>query len=146
MAADSLALAALAVVGLADALYFTLVTYRLVRPDSRWLPRVCRMDEATCARVVDTPYARVLGLPNAVYGMAWYALVLASALAPGPFVAAGGRPALVAVAALTVLLSAYLAWALLARLRVACVLCFLGHGVNVAIAALLALGALTQGA
>lgn len=133
-------LLALAAVGFLDALYFVLVTYRVIPPDPRWLPNVCRMDEATCARVVDTPYARVFGLPNAVYGLAWYAIVgaaAAGALASGalPFCA----PLVVASAA-TVAFSAYLAWSLLVKLRTPCPLCFLGHGVNAAILAALVAG------
>lgn len=136
------ALLALAAVGVLDALYFVLVTYGVARPDTKWVPRFCRMDEASCARVLDTRYARVLGLPNAVYGLAWYAVVGAAAT-----LASLGEPLpcapLLAGSAATVLLSAYLAWALLARLRVPCPLCFLGHAVNAALLAALALACLT---
>jgi uncharacterized membrane protein len=125
----------LGVIGLVDATYFVLVSYRAMRPDPRWMPRVCRMDEATCARVVDTPSARILGLPNAVYGVAWYAVAIGAGAA---ILVKGSLPlcwAYVAVAAATVLLSAYLAWALVVRLHTPCVLCFVGHGVNVGLLA-----------
>lgn len=138
-----LGLAALALVGLANALFFISVTYRWVRSDAPWLPRVCRMDEGTCARVVDTPQARVFGLPNSVLGAAWYLVVLAAA---GQALATGSLRyclPLLLVAAFTVVFSAYLAWALVAQLRIVCVLCFLGHGVNVALLALLAWACLT---
>lgn len=130
-------LAVVATVGLLDALYFVLVTYRWMRPDPRWLPRVCRMDDATCARIVDTPEARVLGLPNSVYGVAWYGVVLAAAArafaGPLPW-----KVPLVLAAGGTVVFSAYLAAVLVFRLRAPCPLCFLGHACNVAILALLA--------
>lgn len=133
------ALVALAVVGALDALYFVLVDQRKIPPDPRWLPPVCRMDEATCVQIIDTPYARVLGLPNAVYGLTWY-LLLASlaawALVTGELLLC--VPLLV-VAGLTVLLSAYLAWALLVKLETVCPLCFLGHGINAAILVVLLL-------
>lgn len=138
-AASAGALAALALVGLLDALYFVGVTYRWLRPDAPWLPRVCRMDGATCARVVDTPEARFFGLPNSVLGAAWYLLVLAAA---GQALATGSLPhclPLLLVAAFTVAFSAYLAWALLVRLRAPCPLCFLGHAVNVGLLVLLLL-------
>lgn len=131
----ALVLASLAVLGLLLSLYFTTVTYRWIPPDARWLPRVCRMDERTCARIVDTREARALGVPNSVLGLAWYAVLLAAALgAPVP------RAALVAGALAAAALSVWLAWALVFRLRVACVLCFAGHAVNVAVLVLVLLG------
>ena len=128
------ALLGLGTLGALDALYFTLVTYHLVRPDAAWLPRICRLDEGACARIVDTPEARVLGVPNALVGLGWYVALGAAALLGLPSCAW-----LLAGAAAAVALSAYLAWALLRKLRVACALCFLGHGVNVAVFAVLAL-------
>lgn len=122
-------------VGFLDALYFVLVTYRLLKPDAPWLPRFCRMDEATCPSIVDTRYARVLGVPNALLGLAWYW----SAGAFGLAALWGGAPSMclpfLAAGLATVALSAYLAWALVARLHLACSLCFLGHGLNALILA-----------
>jgi hypothetical protein len=46
-------------------------------------------------------------------------------------------PALLLAAAGTVGFSAWLAWALVVRLRVLCPLCFLGHGINAGIAAVM---------
>jgi uncharacterized membrane protein len=72
-----------------------------------------------------------------VYGAAWYAIVAAAA---GTALAGHGTPfclPLLTVAVATVLLSLYLAWVLLVRLKTPCVLCFLGHTVNVAILGLL---------
>lgn len=138
--------ATLAVLGLANAVFFTAVTYRWVRPDPRWLPRVLCMDEQTCARVVDTPQARLfLGVPNSVLGAAWYVVVLAAA---GQALATGAMPVayclpLLAASLATVVVSAYLAWVLVARLRAPCALCFLGHGVNASLLVLLTLACLT---
>lgn len=128
------ALLVLAVLGFLDALWFALLTYRVLPPDTPFVPRFCRMDEATCARVVDAPEARALGLPNAVYGLAWYVAVGAWAVAP---VASAHAP-LVAIATFTVAFSAWLAWRLLFVLRTPCPLCFLGHGVNAGILVALA--------
>ncbi|MGH2670381.1 MAG: vitamin K epoxide reductase family protein [bacterium] len=119
MPADPLgsALVALAAIGLADALYFV-----IARPP-----------------VVRGPYARVLGLPNPVYGLAWYGVVLVAGTAR----LLGGRiplcAVLLAVAAGTVALSAFLAWALVVRLRTPCLFCFAGHLVNAALLVVLAL-------
>lgn len=127
------ALAAAALVGLADALYFVAVTYRWIAPDAAWVPRACRMDEATCARIVDTRYGRALGLPNAVFGAVWYL----AALATGAWLAVhGALPScgpLLVVAAGVVLFSVYLLWALVQQLAVDCPLCYLAHGLNLVI-------------
>lgn len=123
----------LALAGLAVSLYFTGVVYGWMRPDARWIPRVCRMDEEACASVVDTAYGRLLGTPNAVYGIAWYMGVAGLALQQ---LATGVQPPcglLILAAAGVVMFSIYLAWALVQKLDVHCPLCFASHGVNVAI-------------
>ncbi len=131
----------LALAGLAIAAYFTGVSYRLIAPDAFFIPRRCRLGEATCARVLDTPRARVFGVPNSLLGTAYYLAVIGLAIAGG----AGAAPGWVLVAyrltALgTVALGAYLSWSLLFLTRVPCVLCFTAHAINLAIALLVWLG------
>lgn len=84
-------------------------------------------------RILDTPYARVFGLSNAAYGLAWYVILGALAtwaLITGELLLCVG---LMVVAAGTVLLAVYLIWALLVKLETICPLCLLGHGVNASI-------------
>ncbi len=130
----------LAIVGIADAAYFVGVSYRWFAPDARWIPQVCRMEEETCATIIDTRYGRAIGgLPNAVYGMAWYLIVLGLA---GVILTIGYVPActlFLLAAAGTVMFSVYLIWALVEKLDVACPLCYLGHGLNLAILVTLAI-------
>jgi uncharacterized membrane protein len=135
-------LALLALAGLAIAGYFTGVSYRLIAPDTPFIPRRCRLGAATCARVLDSPQARVFGLPNSLLGMAYYAAVIGLVLAGGPGAASG--PLLLGfrlVALGTVALGAYLSASLLFITRVPCILCFTAHGINLAIALLMWLGA-----
>ncbi len=130
-------LAIAALVGLADALYFVGVTYGLLRPDASWIPRVCQMSEDTCATITETRYARVFGLPNAVFGAVWYLIVLGLA---GVVLSRGSLPyctLFLLAAAGVVLFSVYLIWALVQRLDVFCPLCYLGHGLNFSIMVLL---------
>lgn len=119
----------LALVGLIISSYFTAVAYRWVAPDAPWVPPVCRLDEGTCATVVDTPRARVFGVPNSVLGQLWYV-----ALAGGVLTGAVDRPALepwfLAGSLATVLLGLYLTWSLLFVTRVNCRLCFASHALN----------------
>lgn len=113
-------LLALAVVGAAISFYFTLAYYGKV--ESRQVPALlCRRAERSCVTILDTPYARLLGVPNAVVGLGFYlltgavaGLALAKAL-PGWLWWVN-----LAAAAATVLAAPYLVWALVARLKVWC--------------------------
>jgi uncharacterized membrane protein len=130
--------AVFALVGILDSLYFVLVAYRWMRPDPRWMPPVCRMDGNTCARIVDTPQGHLFRVPNGLVGLAYYGLVLAAAT--DAFVAGTWRGCLLLLTAagLALATSVYLAWALLARLKVTCALCLLGHALNLGLVLLLA--------
>ena len=130
----------LSVAGLLIATYFTAVAFRWVRPDVRWVPSFCRMDEQTCASIVFTPQARVFFVPNSVLGQLFYLAVMLGAVlgwlnGPEPL------PAVYVVAsALTVSLGIYLSYALLFVNRVACPLCFTSHGINLVIFLVLMFG------
>ena len=125
------ALVGLAAVGLLIASYFTAVAYRWMRPDARWIPPVCRLGEATAARV--------FGVPNSLLGQIYYASLLAGAPA-GALDEPRLRIAWLAASLVTVGLGAYLTWSLLFVTRVACVLCFTSHAINAVIFGLLLLG------
>ena len=77
----TLGIGLLAAVGLTIASYFTAVAYRWMKPDVRWIPSFCRLEERTCASVVFTPSARVFGPPNSLLGQVFYAALLAGAAA-----------------------------------------------------------------
>ena len=134
-----LAVTSLSIAGLMIASYLTAVSYRWMEPDAAWLPAVCRLDERTCASVVFTPQARLLGPPNSVLGQFYYAVLIVAAVA-GVLDTAPWSYGLLAAAAATVGLAAYLAYALLWVLRVRCPLCFASHAINVAIFSLLLYG------
>lgn len=134
------AVVVLAAAGVLVALYFALVRYRVVPPNTRWVPAVCRMDEDTCAKVVDSEYGHLFGLPNAVLGLAWYLLAGVAGVAGLTLGAFPLCATLVLVAGVTVLVSVYLAWALVARLRTHCPLCYASHLLNAALLALFVVG------
>ena len=126
-------LLSLTVVGLLISTYFTAVAYRWIRPDVRWVPSFCRMDEHTCASIVFTPQARVFFVPNSLLGQLYYVGILFGVVF-GWIGGAGPSPvSYVAASALTVCLGLYLSYALLFVNRVACPLCFTSHGINLAI-------------
>ncbi len=133
-----LAIGLLAAVGATIASYFTAVAFRWTKPDVRWIPAFCRLEERTCATVVFTPSARVFGPPNSLLGQAFYAALLAGAAA-GWLTDPRFWPLYLAASLVTVGLGAYLSYALLFVLRVPCPLCFASHGINAVICGLLLL-------
>jgi len=101
-------------------IHFILVYYGHV--ESREVPAaLCRREERSCTTILRTPYARIFGVPNAVLGLAFYALTLAVAA----LMATSALPRWLwqvnlAAAAASVLLAPYLIWALVTRLKTWC--------------------------
>lgn len=110
----------LAVLGAAVSLYFTLAYYGKL--ESREVPAVlCRREEGSCVTILHTPYARLLGVPNAVVGLGFYLLTgMAAALALREALPLWLWRANLVAAAGTVLAAPYLVWALVARLKIWC--------------------------
>jgi uncharacterized membrane protein len=113
-------LLALALGGLALAVYFTLIYYRLIPPDSGSMPRFCRLGEGTCGSVVFSRYGRVFGFPNSLLGLVFYlglGGVAVSRLVSGTYAA---LDLLLAAAVASLLLAAYLVYSLFVKLRTPC--------------------------
>ena len=116
-----------------------------------WLtgPEVCLMEDGGCAVLFRSPRSRLLGVPNALLGIALYAL-----LAVGLTL---GWPAwlLFGMTLPAVAMSAFLGYSLLTR-KLQCRICWTGHVANAVLAVLLlarvigsldiAIGVLAQGA
>ena len=98
-----------------------------------WLtgPEVCRLEDGGCAVLFRTPRASLLGVPNALLGVALYALLALGLLR--------GWPALwlFVMTLPAVAMSAFLGWSLLSR-GLQCRICWTGHFANAALALLLA--------
>ena len=125
----SIAIVVLSLVGLWNAFYFTFAYYGRVKK-ARWIPEIlCAREGSSCVTVVQTPYARVVGLPNSLLGIIYYAVLIlwtaVSALAPAWFIWL-----LIAASAVTVVLGFYLVYALNVKLRTHCPLCYMGHAIN----------------
>ncbi len=136
----TLAVGLLAAVGLVISSFFTAVAYRWMKPDARWIPVFCRLQERTCASVVFTPSARVFGPPNSLLGQVFYLALLVGAVS-GWLTDPRLRPLYLGASLVTVGLGVHLSYALLFVLRVPCPLCFTSHGINAVICGLLLLGA-----
>lgn len=130
----------LSLVGIWDAIYFTFAYYGRVE-NARWVPEIlCAREGSSCVTVVKTQYARVLGWPNSLFGIAYYLALIGWMLFPvGWTVAVDAhvpgfsfllRILLTTASAVTVILGAYLVYALRAKLHTHCPLCYLAHTIN----------------
>jgi uncharacterized membrane protein len=110
--------------GLWISFYFTGVYYRWFKPDVNWIPQVCRLEEKSCLTVLGTPRAKFFGLPNSVFGLAAYPILMLDA-------AWLDMPQVSLFLVLAMLgRSIYLAYSLLFITRIPCPLCFTTHAVN----------------
>ena len=125
--------------GLLISVYFTLVYYGLVKAEAPYIPRVCRLEESSCQSLLHRPEARLFWLPNSVLGLVFYLLVIASSL-PARGLPPGLESVVLRASAVTVCVSVYLAYQLLAKLRVRCVLCLASHAINACLFLLLLKG------
>ena len=131
----SILLLLLTAIGLVISSYFSAIAYHWVQPNARWIPSFCRLGEQTCASIVFTPRARVLGPPNSVLGQIFYVALLGGVVfgwLDGPLLAG-----YLAASSVTVGMAVYLSYSLLFITKVPCVLCFTSHAINVAIWGLL---------
>lgn len=125
--------------GFLISLYFTLVYYGKMRAEQPFLPRVCTLGSSSCQELIRRPEARLLGLPNFVLGLFFYAAVVAEAVLPR-----GSAPsleaALLVAAGGAVVLGLVLSYVLIVRLRTNCILCFASHAINLLLFVLLVAG------
>lgn len=119
--------AALSLIGLFISLYFMLVFHKLTPPDATYIPKFCRLDQGACETILNTPQACLLGVPNFYPGILFYLLVIAFRCLPI------AEELMITVAGFAVLVSLYLAYSLIFKLKVSCVLCFASHLINLLI-------------
>lgn len=120
-------MALLAVAGWAFSFYFLMVVRGKMAPNVWWMPPVCRMSEGTCNTLVETPYGKIIGKPNAFWGALFYPLILVLLIS----VAFGklASASLLILGAFSLTMSFYLVWGLY-RLRTPCPVCFATHAIN----------------
>jgi len=138
----------LSLAGLVNALYFTFAYYGRIKK-ARWVPEIlCAREGSSCVTVVQTPYARVFGLPNSLLGIVYYSFLIvwaSTGLVFGPIVGFVGRIAPLSIWAIlgasvvTLVLGFYLVYALRRKLHTHCPLCYLGHAINATLLVLIIL-------
>ncbi len=122
-----LLLSSFALAGLIIASYFSLVYFRIIEADNKWVPAFCRMEKGKCMRILAAREAKVLGVPNSVFGLLYYGAIL--------FVPIDSIEVLFLIASIfSVGLGMYLVHALVYRLKTHCPLCYTAHGINLIIA------------
>src|SRR5271157_2193344 len=127
----------LSLAGLTDALYFTFAYYGRIKK-ARWVPEIlCAREGSNCVTVVQTPYARVFGVPNSLLGMVYYLLLILWAVVARRMPAV--EWALIGASAGTVMLGSYLIYSLRRKLHIDCPLCYAAHGINALLLVLLIL-------
>lgn len=143
LVSDSIVVLSLA--GLANALYFTFAYYRRIKK-VRWVPEIlCAREGSSCVTVVQTPYARVFGVPNSLLGIFYYLVLIGwVSIGHNAQVRIGTERhsfigLLITASVVTVLLGFYLIYALRAKLHTHCPLCYTGHAINAALLVLLLL-------
>ena len=134
---ERIALATLSSIGLLISVYFTLVYYRLIASDSRFLPRFCTLSEGSCRTILDAPQARLFGLPNSLIGLFYYAILLFFVLNVWVGVPMESARWMFVASLVASVVGLTLADTLIRTLKTTCVLCFTSHGINIIISVLL---------
>jgi uncharacterized membrane protein len=127
----AIALISLSTIGFLISLYFALVHRNIIRPDATWIPAFCRIDEQSCGSILRTPEAKIIRIPNFYLGIGYYVLLIVLCFFPS--LIKEFLLELRTLSGFTVFVGAVLAYTLIWRLRVSCVLCFTSHAINLAL-------------
>jgi len=129
----------LALLGLADSSYLALVHYGVISPATMETSAACNLAAGSCANVIESAQSTFLGVPHALLGASYFALVASAAMIRlligrwyAPWEMLGFLVAGLAF-------SAYLTQELILRLHVPCAFCLTAHAINALIVALYAI-------
>ncbi len=123
-------------IGFLISLYFTLVYLDISIPLVDSVANFCRLDTRQCQKVLETESSHLFGMGNFILGLFYYGVLLIYLILPAS-VAWVFFILIVMMCWSVVILSLYLAYELVYILKIPCRLCFISHGINVAIALLI---------
>jgi uncharacterized membrane protein len=129
----------LALLGFVDSLYLTLVHFQVVSPITLESSGVCTLAGDSCAKVILSPNASVAGIPHAVLGAAYFAVLLGAVglrLLIGRWFAPFEMFAFLLAG---FAFSAYLTQELVLRMHAPCPFCLTAHVINAFVLALYAI-------
>ncbi len=120
----SIIIFALAATGLWISIYFTGIFYHWFEPNVFWIPKVCQLNEKSCLNVLQTPRAKIFGIPNSALGIGLYLyLTLDTFFRFQPVIG-------LILITFALLRSIYLFYSLIFVTKIPCPLCFTSHGIN----------------
>lgn len=122
---------ALSIIGFVDSLYFTLIHYNYIGPGSPLVSMTCHAEVGACRAVASTPWAQVFGIPNSVFGMAFYVMIFAASVARMALRVWPALPLLIGTSIVSAAFSIVLAWALVFKMHTLCPLCFTAQTINI---------------
>ena len=129
----------LALVGLVDSVYLMLVHFRVVTPISFESSGVCTLSAKSCVNVILSPDASVAGIPHALLGAVYFAVLLG---AVGIRFLIGRWFAPIEMFAFLLAgfaFSAYLTQELVLRMHAPCPFCLTAHAANAVVLSLYAI-------
>lgn len=129
----------LALLGFADSVYMTLVHFEVISPISMESSGVCTLTGNSCSNVILSPKASVAGVPHAVLGAAYFAVLLGAVglrlLTGRWFLPYFMLAFLLAGFAFSI----YLTHQLLFKLHAPCPFCLAAHAINAVVLVLYAI-------
>lgn len=128
----------LSFIGLWISVYFTGVYYKWFSPGVFWVPQVCQLNEKSCLNVLQTPRAKIFGVPNSLFGIFVYSYLLLLSAHFSPWIA-------FALLASALGRSLYLAYSLIFVTKIPCTLCFCTHAINLVLFSVFAYRVFHQG-
>ena len=126
----------LALAGLGLCAFLTLAHFNLITMNSAGSNEACNFTTGSCDSVITSDKYDIAGIPNAILGAAYFALILAAVYTrliighwPSPL-------ALLAVIIAGIAFSAYMTHMLVFDIRIPCPYCLTAHAINGALALL----------
>lgn len=121
----NLSIIVLAIIGIALSLYAYYLEYK-VQMDPGYNAACDINDQASCTKVIKSPYSKTFGIPNSFLGLGYYCAVIGLVLTQQPqllsYLVVGG-----------LLATAYYAYILFAKIKTICLVCTSTYIVNVLI-------------
>jgi len=119
----------LSIAGCVISYYFMAVSYGKMSPRQFFIPEFCRLDTGTCETLFSTREARIFGPSNAAIALCYYGLLVAATVTGWLDQKSIGSMFLL-FSWISIVVSLYLGYRLLYKLKTSCTLCFASHGVN----------------
>lgn len=128
---------ALGLIGFIDSLYYTLLRYGVLGFHAPLMPIICNHVKGTCEMLAASSWAAILGLPNSIYGMAYYGLIMLATIRRVTFGCWPYPRALLLMSLIAAVVSIYLAWLMIFHLKAVCPLCITAQAINIILAVIL---------